>query len=150
MKLLICGSRNIRTYEIVRDAIRAAQKTGRFYISSVIHGGAEGVDLLAEQFCRQGRLPTKIVRPDYKWGKRAPLMRNEEMVNEADVVLAIWDGRSRGTDYTIQYADAQGKPLFIVTVEVSPRYRGETDLKLETIRGINGNHNSTGDAPGEA
>ncbi len=46
-----------------------------------------------------------IIRPNYaKYGKSAPLERNKEIVEICDMVVAIWDGKSRGTRYTIEYA----------------------------------------------
>ena len=50
------------------------------------------------------------------YGKAAPLKRNEEMVREADVVLAVWDGCSRGTQYTVNYAREQEKKIIEIIV----------------------------------
>lgn len=41
----------------------------------------------------------------------APVWRNEEMVRMADAILVIWDGKSRGTKYTADYAKKQGNPV---------------------------------------
>ena len=46
-------------------------------------------------------------------GKRAGFLRNIEMVDTADAVIAIWDGVSRGTKHSIDYARKQGKEVFI-------------------------------------
>ena len=107
MKLLIVGSRSITDFDLSP------------YISSevdtVISGGANGVDRLAEQYADLNRLSKYILRPCYRiYGRSAPLKRNEKMVDIADAVLIIWDGRSKGTQYTIKYAKKINKPLTIV------------------------------------
>ncbi len=48
--------------------------------------------------------------------KFAPLIRNEKIVNEADVIIAIWDGKSHGTKYTIDYSHEQKKKVKIFLI----------------------------------
>lgn len=53
--------------------------------------------------------------PDYKRFKRAaPIVRNKEIVNYADKVLAFWNGQSKGTKSTIDFARKKGKPIEII------------------------------------
>ena len=109
MKLLIVGSRSITSFDLSP------------YISTdvdtVISGGSCGVDRLAEQYADLHRLSKYIVRPHYaRYGRAAPLKRNEQMVDMADTVLVIWDGHSRGTQYTLNYAKKQNKPFTLVQV----------------------------------
>ena len=110
MKLLIAGSRSIRCFDL----------SG--YVPSevelIVSGGADGVDRLAEEYADKNRISKLILRPSYdKYGKAAPLKRNEAMVDIADSVLIIWDGRSRGTAYTAKYAQSKNKPTTVITVE---------------------------------
>ncbi len=59
-----------------------------------------------------------ILRPKYGlYGKAAPLKRNETMVDIADEVLIIWDGVSKGTNYTANYAKKKNKNVKIVIVD---------------------------------
>ena len=83
----------------------------------IISGGAKGVDTLAEKYALSHRIETLILKPDYKqFGRGAPLKRNESMIQQADMVLAVWDGKSRGTAYSIEYAKKQGKPVQVITI----------------------------------
>lgn len=83
----------------------------------IISGGAIGVDTLAEKYADRMDIPKVIIRPDYKkYGKLAPLVRNKQMVDMADMVIAIWDGKSRGTKNTIDYAISINRRLKIYTV----------------------------------
>ena len=110
MKLLIAGSRSITDFDLAE------------YIPSetdlIISGGAGGVDTLAEEYADAHRISKVIIRPKYElYGRAAPLKRNEEMVDMADAVLAIWDGKSRGTKYTVEYAKKRGKAVTVVEVK---------------------------------
>ena len=109
MKLLVVGSRSIVDFDL----------SG--YISSnvdtIISGGAKGVDELAEKYADLHRLSKYIIRPRYDiYSRAAPIKRNEEMVDIADCVLIIWDGKSRGTAHTIQLCEKKGKPFMVVKI----------------------------------
>lgn len=81
----------------------------------VISGGAKGADSLGERFAKIFRMPVTIFKPDWdKYGKSAGFRRNRQIVDTCDMVLAFWDGKSKGTQNTISLAKAQKKPTFIV------------------------------------
>jgi hypothetical protein len=55
-----------------------------------------------------------IFKPDWdKYGKRAGFIRNELIINEADKIIAFWDGESKGTKLSIDLAIKAGKPIDI-------------------------------------
>ena len=107
MKLLIVGSRSITDFDL-SPYIPAE-------VDTVISGGAYGVDSLAERYADLHRLSKYILRPRYDlYGRSAPLVRNEQMVDMADAVLIIWDGYSRGTQYTLNYTKKMNKPIKVI------------------------------------
>ena len=92
----------------------------------LISGGAKGVDIFAEATIDEwnkkayeysknpNKLEKKIFKPDWdKYGKKAGFLRNQLIVNEADKVIAFWDGKSKGTKHSIDLAIKAGKPLDI-------------------------------------
>ena len=108
MKLLIAGSRNIKEYDLDKYVPKETKM--------IIAGGAKGIDALGEQYADRNHLSKIILRPQYSiYGKAAPLKRNEQMVKLCDVALIIWDGKSRGTKYTIDYAGKLGKKVILIT-----------------------------------
>lgn len=110
MKLLIVGSRNINEFDFSPYVSRD--------IDTIISGGAEGIDSLAEQYADKHMLSKFIIRPKYQAYRRAaPLKRNEKMVEMADAVLAVWDGCSKGTLYTINYAKKMNKPITVIRID---------------------------------
>lgn len=86
-----------------------------------LHGGAEGVDEIAHELLVNGRhkVPekrVKVIRPNYeKHGQQAPFRRNSTIVKNADYLIAVWDGQSRGTADTIAKAAQRG---ILIVVEV--------------------------------
>lgn len=89
-------------------------------ITKLVSGGARGIDTLAELWANRNNIPTEIILPDYNsyGSKFAPIMRNKTIVNKADKVIAIWDGKSRGTSFTINYAEMCKVPTEVHIIEV--------------------------------
>jgi predicted Rossmann fold nucleotide-binding protein DprA/Smf involved in DNA uptake len=107
MKLMIVGSRNITDFDLSQYIPTD--------VDAVISGGAEGIDSLAEQYADLHHLSKYILRPRYDlYGRAAPLKRNEQMVDFADAVLIIWNQESKGTKYTLDYAQKHGKPVTLI------------------------------------
>ena len=110
MKLLVVGSRSITDFDLsvfIPDEV-----------DTVISGGANGIDALAEEYADRHRLSKYIFRPRYDlYGRAAPIRRNEQMVDFCDAVLVIWDGHSKGTQHTVNYANKVKKPITVVLVE---------------------------------
>lgn len=111
VSVLVAGSRSIAAFDLAP------------YIPSdcglIISGGTKGIDTVAERYAAAHGIESRVFRPDYaRFGKAAPLKRNDEMVEQADMVLSIWDGKSRGTKHTIDYAEKLSKPVRTVTVTI--------------------------------
>ncbi len=110
-KILITGSRSFNSLAKMKEII--AENIG-LSGNIVIHGGATGVDSYAEAVCNQFSISTIVIEPVRKDIKSYYLHRNAEMIGMADEVIAIWDGVSRGTEFTIEYAKARNKPVKII------------------------------------
>lgn len=102
MRTIIAGSRGITDYKFVADQI---DNINIGWITIIISGGALGVDSLAIRYAKNNRLPFEVFKPDWdRYGKRAGIIRNCEMGDVVDALIAFWDGNSRGTKHMIDYA----------------------------------------------
>ena len=102
MKLIIAGSREGFTYEDVVEAFDSLIDT---VVSEIVSGGARGVDRFGEQLAKARGIPLNVKPANWdKYGKSAGYIRNKEMAEYADALLALWDGESRGTKHMIDLA----------------------------------------------
>lgn len=104
MKVAVIGSRNL----VVRDLHKyLPQET-----TEIVSGGAKGIDSCARSFAEKEGIQLVEFLPNYKrFGRGAPLHRNLQIIEYADMVIAFWDGFSKGTDYVIKQCEKQGKPI---------------------------------------
>ncbi len=82
--------------------------------TEIISGGARGVDASAREYAQRHGLKLTEYLPKYsKYGRSAPLKRNLTIIENADLVLAFWDGLSRGTKYVIDNCKKRNIPVEI-------------------------------------
>jgi len=110
MRVIVAGSRAICDDEVVREAIKASG----FPISEIVSGAATGIDQAAERIAVEDSVPLKRFLPDWDtYGKKAGPVRNREMAAYADALIAVWDGRSKGTRHIIETMRKAGKPVYV-------------------------------------
>lgn len=120
MRLAVVGSRSIVDFAVV---LMAVQESGFNDISLIVSGGASGVDSLAEAYAKAKGLECRVFKPDWtKYGKRAGFVRNALIVNECDALVAVWDGKSKGTMHSVALAQERGIPVFIKEVQVTTKH----------------------------
>ena len=107
MKIAIIGSRGLHITdmnEYLPDDV-----------NEIISGGAKGVDCDAENFARANGMKITVFLPDYeRYGRAAPIIRNKQIVDYADEVIAFWDGESKGTLSVIKYCEKQKKKVTVI------------------------------------
>lgn len=117
MRVAIVGSRSIEYDKLQERAYELLCRNIPANATEIVSGGAVGIDSLAEVYAKNNHLPTKIFKPDYaKYGRRAPIVRNDEIIAYAQYVLAFWDGQSHGTAYTVAACIKEGVPVKIITI----------------------------------
>lgn len=82
----------------------------------IVHGGAKGADALAEDAAKQLGMTTEVHFAEWeRLGRSAGPNRNEQMLDsKPDLVLAFWDGSSRGTKHCIEGARKRGLPVEVI------------------------------------
>ncbi len=109
MRVAVVGSRGIDNIDL------------SVYIDEIpdliVSGGAKGMDQVAERWAKIKGIETLIFKPEYeKFGRGAPLRRNATIVDNSDIVYAFWDGISKGTKHTIDYAKKVGKKVRVFII----------------------------------
>ena len=101
MKVAIVGSRNL-----------VVSNLGDYLpdgVTEIVSGGARGIDACAREYAISHGLKLTEFLPEYeKYGKAAPLKRNEQIAAYADEIVAFWDGKSRGTKNVIEVGRSSG------------------------------------------
>lgn len=109
-KVAIVGSRKFKRLATVKEYVESLPLD-----TIIVSGGALGVDEVAETTAIAKGMTSKIFKPNWKkFGLAAGPIRNAQIVEEADEIVAFWDGESKGTANTIKLARQAGKPLKII------------------------------------
>ncbi len=105
----VVGSRDFKDYSQMESVLSEIE------ISLIVSGGARGADSLAELYASENSIPFTVYIARWELhGKAAGVIRNRLIVDNADMVVAFWDGVSPGTKHTIEYARSVGKKVIIV------------------------------------
>jgi hypothetical protein len=108
--IAIIGSRDYLPLDKVRDYVNTLADDDH-----IISGGARGVDSAAVAAAKQRGLPFTEYRAEWdRYGRSAGFKRNVLIVNDADRLVAFWDGQSRGTKHSINLAAKKGIPVEII------------------------------------
>lgn len=116
LKLIVAGGREFKDYQRLSAEIFAyAEGVGDNVGVSLVSGMARGADALGYRFAKEHNVKVYEFPADWnKYGKRAGYLRNAEMAQFADALMAFWDGKSRGTKHMIDYMTQMGKPVVVV------------------------------------
>lgn len=108
MRILVCGSRSFANRTYAKSVLMAYPAT-----TTIVHGGARGADSLAGEVAKELGMTVEVYPADWDGlGKRAGYVRNKQMVDsKPDLVIAFWNGVSKGTKHTIDLATAAGIPV---------------------------------------
>ncbi len=114
VKTIIAGSRSITDYDLLLKVIDKIDWT----ITEVISGHARGPDQLGEKWALENNIPVTVFHPDwYKHGRGAGYVRNAKMAEDAEALIALWDGESRGTKHMITTAHHHRLQVYVHKIE---------------------------------
>ena len=112
MKVAIIGSRTFNDYELVCKTIKELKLET---MTHMVSGGAKGADSLGKRYAKEHNIPCIIYKPDWNThGKSAGFLRNKDIINACDIVVAFWDGKSKGTEHSIMLAKRNIKQVYII------------------------------------
>lgn len=113
MRVIIAGSRDITDQSVVDEAMT------RLYLrpTHILSGTARGVDRMGEVWAAKNKV--EVLKYPANWGeygRSAGYRRNELMAKNAEVLVAFWDGESRGTKHMIDLAKKHGLIIHVVNI----------------------------------
>ncbi|MGN0447053.1 MAG: SLOG family protein [Acutalibacteraceae bacterium] len=109
MKIAVIGSRNLTVNDLGKYLTED--------VTEIVSGGAKGVDLCAREYARVNKIKLTEFLPEYeKYGRGAPLKRNLQIIDYADLILAFWDGKSKGTKYVIDNCKKRNKKVSVFII----------------------------------
>ena len=107
MKIAVIGSRDLT----VKDLGVYLPKN----VTEIVSGGAKGIDSCAREYALAHGIKLTEFLPEYsRYGRSAPLKRNIAIIENSDMVLAFWDGKSHGTKFVIDECKKRGVPVKIL------------------------------------
>lgn len=112
VRVLVCGSRGLTDRAWIRERLRLLP-----HDAEILHGNARDVDRIAGSIANELSMSVRVFPADWEsYGKRAGYLRNIEMLDaQPDLVIAFWDGSSRGTKHAIDAAGKRGIPVEVIT-----------------------------------
>ena len=115
-KVIIAGTRSFADYSLLCSSCdRFLSRKGQTHDIIIVSGTARGADRLGEQYAKERGYQVQPFSADWeKNGRAAGYMRNADMANYSDALIAFWDGKSRGTAHMINTAKKKRLPVRIV------------------------------------
>lgn len=136
LKVIIAGSRNFSDFTVLKKECCKIFKSlsdegclsGNVKADcaniEIISGSARGADKLGEDFAKEYGIQVKRFPAQWdKYGKSAGYIRNDAMAryatdgNGLGVLIAFWDGKSRGTKHMIDIAKKNNMKIFVVDID---------------------------------
>lgn len=116
MKIAVVGSRKYTDYEKFKKELQ------KIWVGlpqgsciTMISGGAKGVDQMAQQYAREAGFdfvlfkPYHLIDPNVEYSPKYFFTRNKQIADNADLVVAFWDGESSGTRHIVEYCQRNRK-----------------------------------------
>ena len=110
MRVAIVGSRRFPEPDRVNDYVNTLPAG-----SSIITGSASGVDAAATKAARAKGIPIQVMPASFDEAADASksVARNQRLIDASDVLVAFWDGSSKGTRATVERALDAGKEVHV-------------------------------------
>ena len=131
-RVIIAGGRDFENYGLLREKCDALLSRQAHKNIIVVSGAARGADLLGEWYAKERGYKVERYPADWKNnGKAAGSIRNAEMAENADALIAFWDGESRGTRNMIETATYKGLSVRVVDTSLEQKQPVEVEEHLD-------------------
>ena len=124
LRVIVAGGRDFTNINVMAETLNNLQDVDHVIEIEkliLICGVARGADLTAYKLFKEAGLPIEEYPADWdQHGKQAGYIRNTQMANVADMLIAFWDGESRGTAHMIHTARARNLKVLVFNYEGNP------------------------------
>ena len=111
MKVIIAGPRDL--FPSIEEVDKAVVASG-FEVTEEVCGKAKGVDTSGENWAKANNIPVKEFYALWKkFGNQAGYVRNSDMGDYGEALIALWDGVSKGTKNMIEIAERKGLKVYV-------------------------------------
>lgn len=116
LNVIIAGGRDFNDYALLAQTMNQLRLDGKILNRiAIVSGMARGADSVGVQFANSHNILVKEFPAQWdKFGKSAGYRRNAEMAKEADVLVAFWDGKSKGTEHMINHMKTLNKHVHVI------------------------------------
>lgn len=119
MKIAVIGSRGFDNWEAMDEALTKLIKSGQHF--TLLVGDSPGVDRYVQGWCKNTPSfdavvfhPIHLLDPKLDFETRFFFIRSKQLIHNCDSLLLAWDGKSQGTEWAKEYAEKQGKEVFVI------------------------------------
>jgi hypothetical protein len=115
-KVIIAGTRKFADYTLLCSSCdRLLSQKGLTHDIIIVSGTARGADKLGERYAKERGYNVELFPADWEnKGRAAGYIRNADMANNADALIAFWDGTSHGTAHMIDIARKKNLPVRVI------------------------------------
>ncbi len=117
MRVAIVGSRRFSDTTQVVDYVNSLPPR-----ASIVTGSASGVDAAATKAARAKGMAVQVLPASFEELSDASraAARNQKLIDLCDVLVAFWDGSSKGTRSTVDRALDSGKEVHVFLSKLDP------------------------------
>jgi len=130
----VIGSKSFTDYELFKSKISQIVKKLQAKYSKIVFvsGGAKGADSFARKYAKENAIEIIEFIPDWdKLGKSAGFIRNQDIVDKSDLLVAFWDGKSKGTLHSMKKMNIKQQNRLIIVRTIN---KVEDNI---SVKGIN-------------
>lgn len=114
-RVIVAGSRDFCDYELLESKLDKLLARYDPQDLTIVCGEARGADSLGKRYAEEHGISVKSFPAEWeRYGKSAGYKRNVQMAENADALVAFWDGKSRGTRHMIDIAIDHGLQVRII------------------------------------
>ena len=116
-RVIIAGGRDFDNYDLLKRKMDHLLSETVEQIQ-VVCGQARGADSLGQLYAKERGYEVRYYPANWDYyGKKAGMLRNEQMAQNADALVAFWDGKSRGTKNMIENAEKYNLKIRVIKYE---------------------------------